>query len=184
MASVDDPAFAPSAFSYFRVLMTGKNSHSHWYLALSGFELYGDLWWSALPSESRRPSPEAAATSLVSSASAAAAAASVALEAVEEISASGAPLRWCTFTPAFASALQPATGGGGPLVVSSAELDTCGLLYWLGVQGDAAAHAWDNPAGPAGLNAVRVAFAPALQGAYDCHGFLFCNAASASIRVA
>jgi hypothetical protein len=28
----------------FRVLQTGINSNSHWYMALSGFELYGNLY--------------------------------------------------------------------------------------------------------------------------------------------
>jgi len=31
------------SFSQFRVIMTGKNSNDHWYLALSGFEIYGTL---------------------------------------------------------------------------------------------------------------------------------------------
>jgi hypothetical protein len=239
LLSVDDPAFAPSAFSYFRVLMTGKNSHSHWYLALSGFELFGDVW-SALPSpallssdmaasaSSVVPSSSSAASSSVSSASlvaldaasqrrktralfgvseyssdeddvlisssdddesddddeddeededmvevedsdtdTAAAGSSASSFSVEELSASGAPLRWRTFTPAFASSASSSSAlpstTAGPSVVSSADMDACGLLYWLGVQGDASSHAWDNPAAPAGLNAVRVAFAPPLQ---------------------
>lgn len=31
------------SFSMFRVFMTGKNSNDHWYLSLSGFEIYGTL---------------------------------------------------------------------------------------------------------------------------------------------
>eukprot|EP00494_Astrolonche_serrata_P023261 UN23519 len=30
-------------YSTFRLTMTGMNSNNHWYLALSGFEMYGDL---------------------------------------------------------------------------------------------------------------------------------------------
>ena len=32
------------AFRMFRILQTGKNSNGHWYCALSGFELYGQLF--------------------------------------------------------------------------------------------------------------------------------------------
>ena len=32
-----------TAYRYFRIRMTGKNSNNHYYLALSGFEIYGDL---------------------------------------------------------------------------------------------------------------------------------------------
>eukprot|EP01006_Ploeotia_vitrea_P049935 TRINITY_DN67395_c8_g1_i1.p1 TRINITY_DN67395_c8_g1~~TRINITY_DN67395_c8_g1_i1.p1 ORF type:complete len:1605 (+),score=973.64 TRINITY_DN67395_c8_g1_i1:233-5047(+) len=32
------------SYSMFRILQTGKNSNKHWYLALSGFELYGTVW--------------------------------------------------------------------------------------------------------------------------------------------
>lgn len=34
---------ASGSFRYLRVRMTGLNSNKHWYLALSGFEVYGDL---------------------------------------------------------------------------------------------------------------------------------------------
>eukprot|EP00475_Leptophrys_vorax_P022175 TRINITY_DN30176_c0_g1_i1.p1 TRINITY_DN30176_c0_g1~~TRINITY_DN30176_c0_g1_i1.p1 ORF type:complete len:1071 (+),score=235.80 TRINITY_DN30176_c0_g1_i1:49-3213(+) len=30
-------------YSHFRVIQTGKNSNNHWYLALSGFECYGEV---------------------------------------------------------------------------------------------------------------------------------------------
>jgi hypothetical protein len=32
------------SFRMLRVLQTGKNSNEHWYLALSGFEVYGKLY--------------------------------------------------------------------------------------------------------------------------------------------
>jgi len=40
--SWDLPGITES-YSRFRILMTGKNSNDHWYLALSGFEIYGKL---------------------------------------------------------------------------------------------------------------------------------------------
>jgi hypothetical protein len=32
-----------SSYSYFRIFQTGKNSNNHFYLAVSGFEVYGDV---------------------------------------------------------------------------------------------------------------------------------------------
>ena len=32
------------AYRMFRILQTGKNSNGHWYCALSGFEIYGQLY--------------------------------------------------------------------------------------------------------------------------------------------
>jgi hypothetical protein len=142
-ALTGDPASsdASEAFSYFRVVMTGKNSNLHWYLACSGMELYGDL--IAEPKSAADPNSDSSDDD----------------ESASNVAVDSGKLKAFVDTQLRTwNLLLPASGiGTSSSIVSSLDIDQCGLFYWLGADGHTSS--WKNPAD----SSVAVSFSPSLQ---------------------
>jgi len=112
-------------YSMFRIKQTGTNSNNHWYVALSGFEIYGSMTLS----------PQKSAVSVIS--------ANVSANVGhDKIVFPGRPLP----DSVVDDNLVMATNGDGTLsFVFSENFDENGILYWLGT--NAKTMRWSNPCG-------------------------------------
>ncbi len=135
------------SFSIFRVRMTKQNDNNHWYLALSGFDVYGSLVSAPV-----RPHTASAVTEAVAPVSDAVAVVSVPVAADnvlnfdldDDSDLDGDDDESEDDTDLTADETDLRRCGGRTFTYQSRDMDKRGVLYWLGSMQKTTV--WQNPA--------------------------------------